>query len=261
MKKKYPKKVIDYIKKFKLDKLLGFTNFEVKNYGLYDTVSPNNPIPFKIDWYDVYYLHNTIIKEKVINVIDIGLGHSTIVMADALRRNKKKYNSFVKKNIRKSDPFVVYSIDASHQWVKEFKLRDDYKMLKEYINVSYSDVKTGTFNDRICSYYSNFPNIAADLIYVDAPGMYDIKGSLDGTSFHNVERVPLAADLLRIEYLLTPGTIIIVDGRFSNSRFLKNNFQREWSYKENMSYDFSEFRLIEKPIGRFNKIQNQFRKK
>ena len=37
--------------------------------------------------------------------------------------------------------------------------------------------------------------------------------------------MPMTSDILKIEHFLKPGTIIIVDGRASNSRFLKSNFQ------------------------------------
>ena len=257
----YPKSILDYVKKYDLDKLLLEKDFNKYTYNIYDTVNPKNNNPFNVDWFDLVYLHKKIITNKIINVIDIGLGHSTIIMADALSRNKVKYGSYVEKNIRKKNPFVVYSVDASKHWIKEFKLRKDYLKLKKHINLQHSSVYIGTFNDRICSYYSNFPNIAADLIYLDAPGMYDIKGSLDGSNFRNVERVPLAADILRIEYFLMPGTTIVVDGRFANARFLKNNFQRKWSYKEDMKNNFTEFKLIESHIGKYNKRQIDFSKK
>ena len=38
------------------------------------------------------------------------------------------------------------------------------------------------------------------------------------------------SDILQFEHFLTPGTIILFDGRTANARFLKNNFQRNWKY-------------------------------
>ena len=40
-------------------------------------------------------------------------------------------------------------------------------------------------------------------------------------------RMPMTSDILKLEHFEVPGTIIIVDGRASNSRFLKSNFQKK----------------------------------
>ena len=119
----------------------------------------------------------------------------------------------------------------------------------------------GKYNGKICSFYKKLPNILPDLIYLDAPGQFDVKGSINGINFRSIERMPLSADLLSIEYMLIPGCRIIVDGRKTNARFLKNNFQRKWDYKENFKNDFCEFYLNEKPIGNINLKQIEFSKK
>ena len=41
----------------------------------------------------------------------------------------------------------------------------------------------------------------------------------------------MVRDIIKIEYFLTPGTIIITDGRTANAQFLKDNFQRNWIYE------------------------------
>ena len=52
-----------------------------------------------------------------------------------------------------------------------------------------------------------------------------------------------------MEYFLNPGTIIVVDGRSSNSLFLKNNFQRDWTHRYNNFNDQNYFILNEKTNG------------
>ena len=42
--------------------------------------------------------------------------------------------------------------------------------------------------------------------------------------------MPMISDVLKFEHFLTPGTIIVTDGRTANARFLKANFQRNWSH-------------------------------
>ena len=70
----------------------------------------------------------------------------------------------------------------------------------------------------------------------------------------------MSGDILLMEYYLLPGTLILVDGRTTNARFLKNNFQRDWKYTYYEEYDQHIFELIEEPIGNLNKVQVDFQK-
>ena len=62
----------------------------------------------------------------------------------------------------------------------------------------------------------------------------------------------------RIESFLKPGTIIIIDGRTSNYRFLLNNLQRNWVAIENFKHDQYFLILDERPLGRLNREQIKF---
>jgi hypothetical protein len=73
-----------------------------------------------------------------------------------------------------------------------------------------------------------------------------------------MERLPMAADLLAIEHFLLPGTLIVVDGRTANARFLKANFQRNWDYSYSTDFDQHFFELIEPPLGPYNARQIDF---
>ena len=64
--------------------------------------------------------------------------------------------------------------------------------------------------------------------------------------------------LFFIRSLLLPGTLIVVDGRTANSRFLLTNFQREWGYYHDEEWDQHFFELQEKPLGIYNKRQIDF---
>ena len=72
------------------------------------------------------------------------------------------------------------------------------------------------------------------------------------------EMMPMSADILKYENFLTPGTIILSDGRTANTRFLKNNFQRKWEYKEDKVNDQNYFYLKESFLGKINKLQLKF---
>ena len=58
----------------------------------------------------------------------------------------------------------------------------------------------------------------------------------------------MSSDILKIENFLLPGTIILVDGRKANARYLKRNLKRQWKYKEDPYSDQTFLLLVEKPL-------------
>ena len=68
----------------------------------------------------------------------------------------------------------------------------------------------------------------------------------------------MSCDILKIEFFLTPGTILVIDGRGANAEFLKKNFLRKWSYKYVKKVDQHIFILNEKPLGKYNLNQIKF---
>ena len=68
----------------------------------------------------------------------------------------------------------------------------------------------------------------------------------------------MAADILSFEHFLLPGSLIVVDGRGANARFLKSNLQRKWKYNYIESWDQHFFELVEPPLGSINKKHLDF---
>ena len=93
------------------------------------------------------------------------------------------------------------------------------------------------FNGKICTSFKKIPKNNPDFIYLDGPDQFNIKGKINGFNINQNDLMPMTSDILKIEHFLKPGTIIIVDGRASNSRFLKSNFQRKWKYSYNQKKD------------------------
>ena len=104
----------------------------------------------------------------------------------------------------------------------------------------------------------NMPNIRPDFIYLDGPDQYSSIGDLRGLHTRHPDRMPMAADILTIEHFLEPGTMILVDGRTANARFLKCNLQRNWDYVFLEKYDQHFFELNETPLGYWNKKAIEF---
>jgi hypothetical protein len=221
----------------------------------YFSVDSSNNVPFPVELDDLIRLHYLVTSRKVTTILEIGVGKSTVVFDHSLEKNKSRYGDFVKNNLRRSNPFECHSVDNNKKWIELTK-----STLQSTSNVTfhYCPCNITTFNDRICTLYDNFPNICPDLIYLDAPDQYSPIGDVRGISTNHPDRVAMSADILTIEHFLLPGTLIVVDGRTANARFLKTNLQRNWTYHHSAEFDQHFFELNEAPIGIYNQRQIEF---
>lgn len=260
------KKHLDY-KKWCLDnKIHALFGIDIKSYGeiikkrkkrLYESVKPEKIISAPAELDDLIRLHFLARKRKVTTILEFGVGKSTVVFADALQKNKEEFGEFVGNNLRRANPFEIHSVDSSKKWIDQCKKIFPQGLLP-LAHFSFSEVEMTTFNGRGCTMYKKLPNICPDLIYLDGPDLFSVKNTIRGVSTASSDRTPMSADILFLEPFLLPGTLIVVDGRTANARFLKNNFQRDWKYQHYIKEDIHTFELIEKPLGKFNARQLRF---
>jgi hypothetical protein len=244
---------LNYEKYIKGNALHDLVGVDLTTYGVveakqirdpYHSVNPNLSEPLAPELDDLCRLHFLIVSRKVTTILEFGLGKSTIVFNDALSKNRDNYERFVKKNLRRSNRFECHCVDNSEKWIDRVRSANNLKCVRYH----YSDLEMGTFNDRICTYYSKVPNICPDFIYLDGPapiGDYP-------------DRFPMAADILVFEHFLPPGTLLVTDGRTANARFLKANLQRDWIYCHDEASDQHFFELSETPLGIYNRRQIDF---
>jgi len=218
----------------------------------YFSVDPNNTTPFPPELDDLCRLHYLVRKRKVTTILEFGIGKSTYIFDDALKKNEKEYGEYVKGNLRRTNPFELHSVDNYQDWIDSVKSNAKNNLSKN-TTLHRCELIVSTFNDRLCTYYENLPNISHDLIYLDGPDQFSPKGSVRGLNTNHPDRMPMAADILTIEHFLIPGTLIVVDGRTANARFLKSNFQRGWIYSYFPEFDQHFFELVEEPLGPYNK--------
>lgn len=241
-----------YIKDNKLDGLINFYENSDYKLGVFDAVSGKLRIPFPPVAEDLVRLHKLIRERKSFTVLEFGLGYSTIIIADALRRNEDDWHNL--KNapeIRNRFMFQVFTVDASKEWIKNIRKKFP-KHLLPHVHFQYSEVEIGTFQGQLCHFYKNIPDIIADFIYLDGPSAKDVKGKINGLSFNCDERTVMSGDLLLMESTFLPGTFIIVDGRTNNARFLMNNFKRKYSVQWDKKGDVTTFELVEERLGKYN---------
>ena len=222
--------------------------------NIWGSVDPKNNVPYAVELDDLVRLHYLVVRRKVTTILEFGIGKSTVVFDHALQHNKLRHESYVVNNLRRSNPFECHSIDNSKKWIKQ--CQSSFKT--ENVTYHFSKCRMGSFNDRICTFYDAIPNICPDLIYLDAPDQHSVLGDIGGVSTRHKDKMPMSGDILRMEHFLLPGTLIVVDGRTANARFLKANLQRNWAYFYDNNFDQHFFELDEEPLGLHNEKQLEF---
>ena len=218
------------------------------------SVNPDLFEAFGAELDDLGRLNWLVNTRKVTTILEFGLGRSTIVFDDALSKNKSRDQHLIKDTLRRNNQYECHSVDNYENWIEEVKSKNQL----DTVTYHKADLLMGEFNGRVCTYYDPLPNLCPDLIYLDGPDQFSPVGSVRGVTTNHKDRMPMSADILSFEHFLTPGTLIVTDGRTANARFLKTNLQRDWIYCHDQDADQHYFELVEEPLGIYNKRQLEF---
>ena len=230
-----------------------------RDEGLADLVAASQPgkangysVPLAPVIDDLARIHQLVRERRVFTVLEFGIGYSTLVIADALAKNADDFAaSDAEVELLPADAFRVFSVDASEAWL-ETSLARIPNGLQTHVVATHSTVSAVTFNGQLCHFYDKLPNAVPDFIYLDGPHPHDVAGSVNGLDFSQRERTVMSGDLLLMEPTFVPGTMILVDGRTNNARFLANNFRRTYDWLEDPEGDVTMFELAEPPLGQRN---------
>ena len=204
---------------------------------------------------DLYFIFKIITLFKRINVLEFGCGFSSIIIKKALEDNKLKYKNTNFEEMGLKNTFQHFILDDQIKYIKIAKNRNSEYFKKNNIQQKYifSNCEMTSFNNPVCTQYKKLPNIIPDFIYLDGPDLNKIHGNFNGINISkNKDFTPMSCDILKIENILLPGTIILIDGRGLNSSFLRNNFKRNWIYFYNVFSDQHIFYLNDVSIGNKN---------
>lgn len=207
---------------------------------------------------DLYFLYEMILLNKRTTVLEYGCGWSTVVMHKALMELKKKVRRLPFK--RSDFEFGIISVDNLKKFINISDTRmKEFSCDSKYYKFFLSAAQMTSFNGRYAVEYKRHPLINPDFILIDGPNQWGVKKFHDNfTTAHNTY-MPMLCQVLKYEHFLVPGTIIVLDGRVANARFMQKNFQRNWVfldlYKE---FDVGVFYLDEKPLGIHNIDQLKF---
>ncbi len=226
--------------------------------GVYDSVSGEVETAIPVDKEDLVRIHQLIRSRKCFTVLEFGVGFSTIIIADALMKNKADWEKLENSPaIRNRFMFQCFSVDTSQKWMAIAKKRMP-EALHSFVHFHFSKVEMGTYNGQMCHYYKNLPDIVPDFIYLDGPDPQAVEGTINGMSFQCMERTVMSGDVLLMESILLPGTFILIDGRTNNARFLKNNLKREYDIIWDKKGDVTTIELVEERLGKYNILGADF---
>lgn len=232
-------------------------SFEKKARSPHANVAPHDSTPLPVELDDLVRLHYLVRTRRVTTILEFGSGRSTLALADAIEHNRREFGDHVARHLRRSNPFELHSVDASRHWINVTRAQLPAH-LRPRVTFHQSAVSMTTFNGRACTLYDRLPNICPDFIYLDAPDQYSVSGDVHGVSTAHPDRLPMSADILLLEPFLLPGTLIVVDGRTANARFLKHNLQGVWWYEHHIQEDVHTLELVEPPLGVYNERQIRF---
>jgi hypothetical protein len=253
-------KVNEYVEEFGLRKLcskLDVDRISSNNNDLERSVVPFDEKPYEPVYSDLCRLHYLALSRKFINVLEFGSGFSTVVIADALRLLSTHFGEWVDKSIRCERPFHIYAVEEEQRFL-EITMHRLSDGLEKFATILRSSVELITHDNRIATLYSKLPNISPDFIYLDGPCQFGSTAELNGFSLNSIVRMPMSADILRFEFFLEPGTLILVDGRTQNARFLKSYLKRDWNYQHDPIGDIHYFELQESALGPYNQRKMDF---
>ena len=200
---------------------------------------------------DLESLARIVTKTSRTTIMEFGCGWSSLIFAKALHYNKSMFESGIISELRRNNPFECHTVDESSNYLEIAQGRIDVSS-QQHIFFHQSKVSMALWNGRICTEYEKLPLVNPDFIYIDAPSQYNVDGLINGWSTMHNDMMPMMCDILKIEHFLTPYTIIVVDGRAANSRFIKANLQRNWNYKYCNERDQHFFLLDEEPLGKYS---------
>ena len=186
---------------------------------------------------------------NVDSILEYGCGFSTYIFHNYLSKtnnnSEKKTNKFLQ----------VFEVHKNFLELATSRLKEN----PIYLKTSYKNceiVYDFSRNDG-SHYYEAKYSFLPDLIYLDGPSHYDVpnfethENSLNTFSLNT--RPSVSSDILSIESWLSPGTILVIDGREANVRYLKSKCYRNWEWADNKDSKITVAFLNEDPIGKYNK--------
>ncbi len=212
-----------------------------------DYINPTPDDVIKPNLIDLHSLYSLCEKTSRTTILEFGCGWSSYLFAAYMAQFKKEIGSF--EGFRRNAGFECHTLDNYPRYIDIARKRIP-EHLQSFITFHYSAIQMREWNGRIATEYVDLPLVNPDFIYLDGPDQNGTRGDVNGISTRHDDFMPMVCDILKIEHFLMPKTIIVVDGRAANARFMKCNLQRNWDYKYCPDRDQHFFVLEEDSLGK-----------
>ena len=198
---------------------------------------------------DLFSLYIQVRETRSVSILEFGSGWSTAVFALALHENAINFGEYYLAEVEHPHPFEIVTVDASEHFLQIALRRIPDYLDKIKITSLVLTPQLELYQGQIVSCYPAITGFYPDFVYLDGPDPDQVEPGNPRIVAPLRPGVPMSADVLRIENFFWPGTILVVDGRGTNARFLQNSFTRNWNYKYNEEVDQHYFHLLEEPWG------------
>jgi hypothetical protein len=171
--------------------------------------------------YDLWNLYREIRRFKPKKVLELGVGCSTLVMAEALRRNGSGH---------------LWTVDGSQHWL-DVTQKDLPANLQSVATLIRSDCEIVNVDGERAHRFTGIPDEPFDMVYVDGPNAPEVPG-------WGADELAAAADPILRETSLSPSLRIIVDARTRNVELLKRHLRRRYSVKTHPLFKVTTFAAL-----------------
>ncbi len=167
---------------------------------------------------DLWRLYSNIRKRKPEQVIEFGSGCSTLIIAEALRRNSRG---------------KLLSIETDAYWASRTR-QELPQILCPLVTVLLTGIEQVKHGDLVLWRHANVPYIEVDFIYLDGPNW---------RQFPHVDHKGITVDPMFMEMNFRPGFSMLVDYRRVNVAWLRDNLKLRYRFKTSKMLEYSQFSL------------------
>ena len=200
--------------------------------GVLELLTPGDDSEIAPSLSDLANLYQLVRDRKPRVVLELGIGFSTIVIAEALRQNLSKHKV----------PGHLFTVDAQESWIENTRAKIP-ENLRDFVTIQFSTISVRLIEGTLCHAYDSLPDVSPNFIYVDGPEGVEVGGDINGLGFTRGRSV------ISIEPLLYESTapldyFVLVDGRWETCRFLSVHLKGKYRHQQSVSRKFGTFEYL-----------------
>jgi hypothetical protein len=197
--------------------------YKLRQHGVFDTIlaflQQRSPTTIPPDFADLWFLYKTVRYRKPRVILEFGSGCSTAVFAQALADNQA---------LSSQHSGYLYSVDADLYWFKD-TAKSMPSHLKNFYEIIHSSLLHVDYEGTPAFQHANVPDVIPNFLYLDGPAL--------------TKERQVALDVLLMEDKLSADFFMVIDGRKTNTEFLKRHLKRKYAIRERKFFNNRVFKL------------------